>query len=115
MNGVILPVVLPLLGAFLMQPLAQVSAATARLLGPLTLLASLVLLLQVWPLVAHAPFVVTFAGFAPPLGIVFYVDRLAMIFALAVPVFTLLSWGWSAEPGGEKKAREDALILTRTA
>jgi formate hydrogenlyase subunit 3/multisubunit Na+/H+ antiporter MnhD subunit len=115
MNGVILPVVLPLLGAFLMQPLAQVSAAAARLLGPLTLLASLVLLLQVWPSVEHAPFVVTFSGFAPPLGIVFYVDRLAMIFALAVPVFTLLSWGWSAEQGGDKKAREDALMLLMAA
>jgi formate hydrogenlyase subunit 3/multisubunit Na+/H+ antiporter MnhD subunit len=113
---VILPVVLPLLAAFLMQPAARVTAHAARLLGPLTLLASLVLLLQAWPLPGGQPFVVTFAGFAPPMGIVFYVDGLALIFAVAVPVFTLLSWGWATDPGkAEKKAREDALMLLMAA
>ncbi|MEJ2580970.1 MAG: hypothetical protein P8127_04915 [Acidobacteriota bacterium] len=44
MSNVILPVVLPLLAAFLMQPLARLSAGVARLAGPLVLLAGLVLL-----------------------------------------------------------------------
>jgi formate hydrogenlyase subunit 3/multisubunit Na+/H+ antiporter MnhD subunit len=116
LNAVILPVVLPLLAAFLMQPLAQVSARAARLLGPLTLAASLVLLLQAWPLPGSEPMVVTFAGFLPPMGIIFYVDRLALTFAVAVPIFTLLSWGWVNDPGkSEKKAREDALMLLMAA
>ncbi len=113
MNAVILPVVLPMLAAFLMQPLAHISAFTARLLGPLVLAISIAMLVQPWFLPDTGPFTVTFAGFVPPLGIVFYVDRLALIFAVAVPLFTLLSWGWSTDTHGdeEKKAREDALML----
>ena len=113
MNGVVLPVVLPLLAAFLMQPLAHKSGVTARLLGPLVLAIGLAMLVQTWHLAQTDPFTVTFGGFAPPLGIVFYVDRLALIFAIAAQLFTLLLWGWSmdAQFDGEKKAREDALML----
>ena len=89
MSNVILPVVLPLLAAFLMQPLARLSAGVARLAGPLVLLAGLVLLLQLWFAPQSAPFTVALGGFAPPLGIVFHVDQLALLFAMAVPLFTL--------------------------
>jgi formate hydrogenlyase subunit 3/multisubunit Na+/H+ antiporter MnhD subunit len=95
-NNVILPVVLPLLAAFLVQPLSRVSAVAARLLGPLVLLACFAMLLQVWLTPDFAPRAVSFGGFAPPLGIVFYVDQLALIFAIAVPLFVLLFWDWSA-------------------
>ncbi len=113
MNSVVLPVVLPLLAAFLMQPLARLSALVARLLGPLTLLVGLVLLLQLWFAPETEPFTVALGGFAPPLGIVLYVDRLALIFAIAVPLFTLLFWMWAAEPheDSQGKARQDALML----
>lgn len=113
MNNVILPVVLPLLAAFLLQPLARLSGAVARLLGPLVLLVGLVLLLQLWFAPDTEPFTVALGGFAPPLGIVFYVDQLALIFAIAVPLFTLLFWNWSADgyEDSQEKARQDALML----
>ncbi len=113
MSNVILPVVLPLLAAFLMQPLARLSAGVARLAGPLVLLAGLVLLLQLWFAPESAPFTVALGGFAPPLGIVFHVDQLALLFAMAVPLFTLLFWDWSAGGGEDTqgRARQDALML----
>lgn len=113
MKNVILPVVLPLLAAFLLQPLARLSGAVARLLGPLVLLVGLVLLLQLWFAPDTEPFTVALGGFAPPLGIVFYVDQLALIFAIAVPLFTLLFWNWSADgyEDSQEKARQDALML----
>ena len=48
------------------------------------------------------------AEFAPPLGIVIYVDQLALLFALAVPLFGLVFW-----PRGDRegRVREDALML----
>ena len=113
MSNVILPVVLPLLAAFLMQPLARLSAGVARLAGPLVLLAGLVLLLQLWFAPQSAPFTVALGGFAPPLGIVFHVDQLALLFAMAVPLFTLFFWDWSASGGDDTqgRARQDALML----
>jgi formate hydrogenlyase subunit 3/multisubunit Na+/H+ antiporter MnhD subunit len=110
---VILPVVLPLLAAFLMQPLAQLSAGGARLAGPLVLLAGLGLLMQLWFAPESAPFTVALGGFAPPLGIVFHVDQLALLFAMAVPLFTLLFWDWSASSREDTqgRARQDALML----
>jgi formate hydrogenlyase subunit 3/multisubunit Na+/H+ antiporter MnhD subunit len=108
MSAIVLPVVLPLLAAFLLQPLERLSGFLARLLGPLTLLVCAGVIWQVWSQAGDAPFSVALGGFAPPLGIVFYVDQLALLFALAVPLFALLFW-----PRGERegRVREDALML----
>jgi hypothetical protein len=92
----VVPVVLPLLAAFLMQPLARVSAALARGLGPLVLILSAWIIAQLWIQLGDAPFTLAIGGFAPPLGILFYADGVALLFALAVPVFALLFW-----PGSE--------------
>jgi formate hydrogenlyase subunit 3/multisubunit Na+/H+ antiporter MnhD subunit len=102
-NAIVLPVVLPLLAAFLMQPLAQVSRLLARLLGPLVLTLGAWIILNAWLDVGPAPFSVAIGGFAAPLGIVFYADQLALLFALAVQVFTLLFW-----PGLGAAAKADA-------
>lgn len=113
MNQIVLPVVLPLLAAFLMQPLAQVSRLAARALGPLVLLLCAFVIARLWLDYGEAPFSVAIGGFAPPLGIVFYADHLALLFALAVPLFTLLFWPGlgdrDADPG--HCARRDALVL----
>ncbi len=108
-NHIVLAVVMPLLGAFLMQPLSRVSKPLAQLLGPAVLAASAYLLVALWLAFGDAPFVVAIGGFAPPLGVVFYVDRLALLFATAVPLFTLLFWsrGEHSPDGG----RSDALML----
>lgn len=113
MNQIVLPVVLPLLAAFLMQPLAQVSRLAARVLGPLVLLLCAFIIARLWLDYGETPFSVAIGGFAPPLGIVFYADHLALLFALAVPLFTLLFWPGlgdrDADPG--HCARRDALVL----
>jgi formate hydrogenlyase subunit 3/multisubunit Na+/H+ antiporter MnhD subunit len=106
MNLIALPVALPLLAAFLLQPTARVSGRLARILGPLVLVASGWLLVDQWIEFPGNPFTLALGGFAPPMGIVFYVDRLALLFACAVPLFGLLFW-----PRGEGRVREDALML----
>jgi formate hydrogenlyase subunit 3/multisubunit Na+/H+ antiporter MnhD subunit len=97
MTDITLTVVLPLLGAFLL-PLTRDNALAwlGRLFGPLLLAVSAWILFMHWSTFS-APQVVILGGFAPPLGIVFYIDRLALLFALAVPLMTLLLWPGDAE------------------
>ena len=104
-----LPIVLPLLAAFLLQPLARVSEPLARILGPLVLVACGWLIYQLWLAHGGEPVAVAIGSFAAPLGIVLYVDRIALLFAIAVPTFALLFWPWSVS--GERAARESALVL----
>jgi formate hydrogenlyase subunit 3/multisubunit Na+/H+ antiporter MnhD subunit len=92
MTAIVLAVVLPLLAAFLMQPLGRISGAAARALGPLVLVVSAWVLVDCSLRFGNAPFTVAIGGYAPPIGIVFYVDKLALLFATAVPVLTLLFW-----------------------
>ena len=100
MTDITLTVVLPLLGAFLL-PLTRDNALAwlGRLFGPLLLAVSAWILFMHWSTFS-APEVVILGGFAPPLGIVFYIDRLALLFALAVPLMTLLLWPGDAEKDG---------------
>ena len=121
----VLPVVLPLLAAFLMQPLARVSTALARVLGPLVLIHFAWIAAQLGIQLGDAPFPLAIGGCAPPLGILFYADGIALLFALAVPVFALLFWPGSESGGGagadsspgsdqadrDQAARRDALVL----
>jgi len=104
-----LPIVLPLLGAFLLQPIARVSAALARAVGPAILIACLWVLTETWLAQGGRPFAVAIGGFAAPLGIVLYVDRIALLFAAAVPTFALLFWPWAGT--GQEATRESALLL----
>lgn len=117
MNQLVLPVVLPLLAAFLLQPLARVSAIAGRALGPLILILSAWITARIWLEFGAAPFSVAIGGFLPPLGIVFYGDHLAFLFALAVPLFALLFWPALGDSHRESEkdpgpgARRDALVL----
>jgi formate hydrogenlyase subunit 3/multisubunit Na+/H+ antiporter MnhD subunit len=67
------------------------------------------IVLDVWLGRGGEPFSVALGGFAPPLGIVLFVDELALLFALCVPLFGLLFWPWTG--AGEGRAREEALML----
>jgi formate hydrogenlyase subunit 3/multisubunit Na+/H+ antiporter MnhD subunit len=104
-----LPIVLPLLAAFLLGPVTRVSAFVGRLLGPLTLAICVWLIGELWLAHGGEPFAVAIGTFAAPLGIVLYVDRIALLFAAAVPIFALLFWPW--EVSGERATRESALLL----
>jgi len=112
MSHIALVLALPLLAAFLLQPLQRVSDLAARYLGPLVLLVSAVILGMVWYQHGDAAFTIAFGNFAPPLGVVLYVDRLALLFALTVPLFALLFW---PRDRGEGAVREYALMLLLSA
>lgn len=117
MSAIVLPVVLPLLAAFLLQPLSRVSGLAGRALGPLTLVLSAWITARLWLDFGGAPFSLAIGGFMPPLGIVFYADHLAFLFALAVPLFALLFWPGLGDQGDahgadpNRGARRDALVL----
>ena len=51
--------------------------------------------------------VIQIGGFLPPLGIVFYVDRMALLFAIAISVGTLLLW----PDGAKDRLRQSTLSL----
>lgn len=109
MNGLALPVVLPLLAAFLLQPVNRLSGTLARWAGPAVLLLCAGLLANFAYLAGGQPVTAAIGGFAPPVGIVFYADTLALLLALAVPVSALLLWPRDAH--GEDGLRKSALML----
>jgi formate hydrogenlyase subunit 3/multisubunit Na+/H+ antiporter MnhD subunit len=92
MNALALPVVLPLLAAFLVRPVGLLSGRLAIVFGPLVLLLCAGLLVNIALLAHGQPVSANIGAFAPPLGIVFYADAVALLFAIAVPVFALLLW-----------------------
>ena len=103
MTDLTLAVALPLLGAFLRPLLAGGPLRWAgELLGPLLLALVAIILFAHWSSFDE-PFVIALGGFAPPLGIAFYIDRLALLFALAVPLTTLLLWPYEADTDGTRR------------
>lgn len=108
MTDVTLAVVLPLLGAFLLPMTTHRGLQwLGVLLGPGMLAIAALLLFAAWS-AFDRPYAIALGGFAPPLGIAFYVDRLALLFAIVVPLGTLLLW-----PGGrgETAVRQQSLTL----
>jgi len=108
MNTLVLMFALPLLAAFLMQTLKPVLGPLLRFLAPLTLLVTGVIGLQAWPEVSQQAVTIGIGNFAPPLGINFYVDQMALLFALIVAFGMLLLWPWT---GVGDRARTDSILL----
>jgi len=108
MNAIVLVVALPLLAAFLLPVAARAVAGIGRWLGPLVFGYGAWTLYQAWSASGGEPFSVAIGGFAPPLGISFYVDPLAMLMALAVQVAGLLLWPAGAD---EDAPRRQSLML----
>jgi formate hydrogenlyase subunit 3/multisubunit Na+/H+ antiporter MnhD subunit len=109
MTDITLAVALPLLGAFLL-PLSTRGGLRwlTAVMGPALLAASALIVFANWS-GFEAPYAVALGGFAPPLGITFYVDRFALVFALAVPLMTLLLW--PGEPDGDGVRRQSLTLL----
>lgn len=108
MGSIALPIALPLLAAFLMQPLAGASATIARFIGPVALAAAAWVLLDA-AFNTELPFTVAMGGFAPPIGINLYVDRIALLLAIATPLLGLAFWPWLGKH--DDRPREEALLL----
>jgi len=92
MNGLVLMFALPLLAAFLLAIITRLSGLAGRLLGPSTLLLTALTGLRAWPAVMQQTVTIELGGFRPPFGIVFYIDPLALLFAIAVALAVLLLW-----------------------
>ena len=112
MKNVILMFAIPLLMAFLIPILKHAFGSATRFLGPMTLLGTGTLGLAVWPKFAEQPAAIAIGGFAPPLGITFYVDQLSLLFAIIVAFGMLLLW-----PHGEVEDRDrtDSITLVLAA
>lgn len=91
MNNPALLIALPLITAFLLPLVNRLSILAGRMLGPLVLLITSTIGILIWRQLDGAVSI-HLGGFAPPLGIVLYVDELAILFAVAVPLGTLLLW-----------------------
>lgn len=104
---IVLAVALPLLAAFLL-PLVQRLPLVRELFGPVILGLVAGLALSLWPEVGSLPQTIALGEFRPPLGILFYVDRLSLTFVLAIAALTLLLWPWG---GGADRVKEQSLTL----
>ena len=109
-NQVVLAVALPLLAAFLLPVIARASDAVARLLGPFTLILALLFVFSAWHGMDQ-PFMIAIGGFAPPMGIAFYVDSIALLFAALVLIMCLLLWPWHRTGHNSTPVREASLTL----
>ncbi|MFQ5643023.1 MAG: complex I subunit 5 family protein [Thiogranum sp.] len=107
MNQLALLVALPLIAAFLLPVVNRVSGFAARWLGPLVLLVTSAIGILLWPQLGDSAAAVELGGFRPPLGITLYADRMALLFALATSIGTLLLW----PSKGEEWLRQSTLAL----
>jgi formate hydrogenlyase subunit 3/multisubunit Na+/H+ antiporter MnhD subunit len=106
-NQLVLMVALPLITAFLLPLIARLSTFIGRWIGPLVLMYTSLVGLALWPQAGDSAAVIELGSFRPPLGIVLVADKLAILFAVATSVGTLLLW-----PGrGEEPVRQSSLAL----
>jgi formate hydrogenlyase subunit 3/multisubunit Na+/H+ antiporter MnhD subunit len=99
MNRLALLIALPLIAAFLLPVIQRVSAAAGRWVGPLTLACTGVLGILLWSQIGSSAVALDLGGFRPPLGITLYADPLALLFAVAITLGTLLLWPGEGEDG----------------
>lgn len=107
-SQIVLPIVLPLLGAFLLPILMRVSVGLGVWIGPAILGYGCWILGNQWFSGTALPFSLAIGGFAPPLGINLYVDALALLFAFAVQLLGLLFWPFKLD---RETATRQALML----
>lgn len=112
MNRLSVLVALPLIAAFLQPLVSRGSALAGRTLGPLVLAVMALVGMGAWREIGDSAVALYLGGFAPPFGITFYVDRMALLFAIASALGTLVLWPYGA--GGDR-VREYTLTLVLAA
>ncbi len=105
MTNAILLVALPLLGAFLLPLIYRRHMIVGYWTAPLILLINLLIALIL--LASDGTQAIAMGGFAAPMGIVFYVDKLALLFVIMIVLGMLILWL------GKKRGqvREETLFL----
>ena len=106
MPYVVLTVAIPFMAAFLLPIVERFSSILARAIGPAVILIMLGLSIHVW-IDLQAPVMIAIGGFAPPLGVVFYIDQLSILFTAAVLTMVFLLWPFQASA----TIREHSLML----
>jgi formate hydrogenlyase subunit 3/multisubunit Na+/H+ antiporter MnhD subunit len=107
-SQIVLPIVLPLLGAFLLPVVMRLSLGIGAWVGPMILLYGGWLLAVQWFTGSAMPFSLAIGGFAPPLGINLYIDGLALLFAFAAQLLGLLFWPFKLD---QESGRRQSLML----
>jgi formate hydrogenlyase subunit 3/multisubunit Na+/H+ antiporter MnhD subunit len=113
-NSLALLIALPLLGAFLLQPLAaQWSGGERwlRWLGPLLMGGLLLLTLPYGAVVESQPLSLVLGGFIAPTGINLYLDGLSWLLLLALQLGLVLLWPLKSEEGGTVRGQALLLLL----
>ncbi|MCU7807981.1 MAG: NADH-quinone oxidoreductase subunit J [Candidatus Thiodiazotropha sp. (ex Semelilucina semeliformis)] len=105
---IVLPLVLPLFGAFLLPIVMRTSISIGAWIGPAILAYGCWILGDQWMSGTALPFSLAIGGFAPPMGINLYIDSLALLFAFAVQLLGLLFWPFKID---QETARRQALML----
>lgn len=105
-NAMVVTVALPMLAAFILPMLDRLAQPVTRLIGPLVLIVSLLFTYHAWQTLTQ-PYMISIGGFAPPTGIVFYVDQLSLLFTALVLTITLLLWPYHKDTSN----REYSLTL----
>lgn len=111
MNGPVLLIVLPLLTAFLLPIIYRLMPLAGRLTGPLILVVTSIIGLTQLQHLGDDTLAIAMGGFPPPLGISLYIDRLALAFALAVTLGTLLLWPKASGDNPDSRPGSLSLIL----
>lgn len=112
-NPVVLAVALPLLAAFLVPSISRLSSSLARYIGPvLMLVLAWLLAVAFLEQTVHTGTVLAIGNFPAPQGIVFVVDRLALLFAFAVVFLALLLWPWARQDQEDDELYARRLSLT---
>jgi formate hydrogenlyase subunit 3/multisubunit Na+/H+ antiporter MnhD subunit len=111
MNHLVLLIALPLLAAFLLPIVKRVSITLGNGLGPTVLLLTSGIGLSVWPQMAAGPQAIAIGGFMPPLGIVLYVDKVSLLFALAMHIGSLLLWADWKQAANTTRRQVLALVM----
>lgn len=104
----VLVVILPLMAAFIYQPLQRINAIIARYFALLVVLVNIGMGLALWQAVTQrGPQTEYLGGFLAPLGIVFYADLFSILLVMLISAMSLLLW-----PRGQCDAvREPVLAL----
>ena len=107
MNQLALLVALPLVTAFLLPVINRASEFAGRWTGPFVLSITSALGISLWSQLGDSAVAIELGGFRPPLGISLYADQLAILFAVASSLGTLLLW----PRNGDDRIRQSTLAL----
>ncbi len=108
MNQIVLTFALPLLSAFLLPIIMRASLGFGLWIGPVVLLYGSWLTINLWLTGSGDTYSIAMGGFAPPVGINFYIDEVSLLLVFFTQLMGLLFWPYKIS---ESTARRQVLML----